>query len=126
VNLFHAPYRLREGDWSTETSRYGDHCVRLLSEAMPDLPARIVDRRYFGPVEIEAELGLPRGNITHGDMLPDRLFGARPHFDLSAYRTPLSGFYLSGAGTWPGGYVTGAPGRNTAQAVLSDRCRTQT
>ncbi len=36
------------------------------------------------------------------------------------YRGPLPGLYLCGAGTHPGGGVTGAPGHNAAQVVLKD------
>lgn len=87
---------------------------------MPGIADRIVAHRFMNPVEIENELGLPGSNITHGDMLPVNLFGARPHPAVAGYRTPLTGFYLSGSGTWPGGYVTGTPGRNAATAVLTD------
>jgi phytoene dehydrogenase-like protein len=38
-----------------------------------------------------------------------------------AYRTPISGLYMCGAGTHPGGGVTGAPGHNAAQEILYDR-----
>ena len=34
---------------------------------------------------------------------------------------PLAGLYLCGSGAHPGGGVTGAPGHNAAQAILSDR-----
>jgi hypothetical protein len=33
----------------------------------------------------------------------------------------VKGLYLCGAGTHPGGAVTGMPGRNAAHAVLADR-----
>jgi len=36
------------------------------------------------------------------------------------YRTPVAGLYLCGAGTHPGGGVTGANGRNCAREVLRD------
>jgi phytoene dehydrogenase-like protein len=36
------------------------------------------------------------------------------------YRMPIAGLYLCGAGAHPGGGVTGAPGHNAAQAVISD------
>ena len=35
-------------------------------------------------------------------------------------RTPVDNLYLCGAGTHPGGEVTGAPGHNAAHAVLRD------
>ena len=87
---------------------------------MPDLPGRIVDHRYMNPLELEAELNITESNITHGDMMPDRLFGYRPHAAISGYRTDLRGLYLTGSGTWPGGYVTGIPGYNTGHAILAD------
>src|SRR6185437_13070585 len=47
-------------------------------------------------------------------------FDARPSQATDGYRTPIDGLYLCGAGTHPGGAVTGAPGRNAAHAVLAD------
>ena len=121
INAWHAPYDLSEGMWDAETvERFGQRCIDSLCDLMPDLKERIVGHRFIGPVELESELGLIGSNITHGDMLPAALFGARPHESANDYRTPLGGLYLSGAGTWPGGYVTGIPGFNTAHAVLAD------
>ena len=37
---------------------------------------------------------------------------------MAGYRTPVDNLYLCGAGTHPGGEVTGAPGHNAAHAVL--------
>ena len=123
VNIWHAPYRLKSGDWATERDKFGRRCIDVLARYIPDLPQRIVAQRLMSPVEIEAELGLAEANITHGDMLARQLFGARPHVGCNGYRTPLGGFYLTGAGTWPGGYVSGVPGRNTARTVLDDMQR---
>jgi len=36
------------------------------------------------------------------------------------YATPLRALYLCGAGTHPGGGVTGAPGYNAAHRILGD------
>ncbi|MEZ5231909.1 MAG: hypothetical protein R2749_04270 [Acidimicrobiales bacterium] len=41
---------------------------------------------------------------------------ARPSF--TRYRTPIEGLYLTGAATFPGAGVWGAPGRNAATVVL--------
>lgn len=120
LNVWHAPHRLREGEWSEAAKQaFGERCIAELATVMPDLPARIVGQRFMSPVEIESELNLVSSNITHLDMLAGRLFGGRPHPEVGAYATPLAGFWLTGAGTWPGGYVTGVPGRNAAHAILS-------
>ncbi|MFI1018811.1 phytoene desaturase family protein [Streptomyces sp. NPDC020965] len=121
VNAWHAPYRPSDGDWhAARTEQFGRRCVEELSRLMPGLADRVVDHRFMNPVDLESELGLIESNITHGDMLPENLFGNRPHPAVAGYRTPLAGFYLTGAGTWPGGYVTGTPGRNAATAILHD------
>ena len=51
----------------------------------------------------------------------DQLWAARPVLGHGAYRAPITGLYMCGAGTHPGGGVTGAPGHNAAQAILADR-----
>jgi phytoene dehydrogenase-like protein len=50
----------------------------------------------------------------------DQWFAWRPLFGLAAYRMPLDGLYLCGAGAHPGGGITGLPGRNAARRVLAD------
>jgi phytoene dehydrogenase-like protein len=40
--------------------------------------------------------------------------------ELTRYRTPIDGLYLSGAGTFPGAGIFGAAGRNAADAVRRD------
>lgn len=120
ANVWHAPYQLAEGDWTTRKDEFAKNTLSALSDLMPDLQDRIVDMRIMTPPEIEAELGLVRSHITHGDMTGPYLFGPRPHSQANDYRTPLPGLYLSGSGTWPGGYVTGLPGMNASQAVLED------
>ncbi len=59
------------------------------------------------------------GNIFHGEILPDAMFVNPPVPGYSGYRTPVENLYLCGAGTWPGGAVFGAPGRNCAREVLA-------
>jgi phytoene dehydrogenase-like protein len=120
VNVWHAPHELREGSWAEAGPAFADRCVDVLAESIPNLKSIIVDRSFMDPVAIEAELGLPQSTITHGEMMPGALFGARPHAQAHDYRTPLRGLYLTGGGTWPGGYVTGIPGFNAARAILSD------
>jgi phytoene dehydrogenase-like protein len=44
----------------------------------------------------------------------------RPLPAYARYATPIRALYLCGAGTHPGGGVTGAPGFNAAHRILSD------
>ena len=65
-------------------------------------------------------LGIHGGHALHGDMAFDQLFNLRPVRGWAEYRTPVRELYLCGAGTHPGGGVTGANGRNCAREVLRD------
>jgi phytoene dehydrogenase-like protein len=49
------------------------------------------------------------------------MFFMRPLPRWAQYRTPIGGLWMCGAGTHPGGGVTGAPGHNAAQAILRNR-----
>ena len=58
------------------------------------------------------------GNIRHLDLVPAQLLGRRPLPGWAHYRTPITGLYLCGAGTHPGGGVSGLSGRNAAREIL--------
>lgn len=120
LSVFHAPYRLAEGDWSTERDRYGQRIIDVLAEYIPNLKDILIDTKYWSPRDIEDEFGTFEGNITHGDILPQNYFSLRPIPGWSDYRTPVRGVYLCSVGTWPGGNVSGIPGHNAAHQILRD------
>ncbi len=120
LSVFHAPYRLAEGDWAQERERFGRRVIDTCAEYIPNLKDIIIDTRFWSPKDIEDEFGTIEGNITHGDILPANHFSLRPFAGWSDYRTPVRGLYLCGVGTWPGGNVSGIPGHNASQQVLAD------
>ena len=77
----------------------------------------------LAPPDIEERFGLLGGNIFQGEMSPDQLFSLRPILGYGDYRSPISGLYLCGSGTHPGGGVMAVPGRNCARVVLGDARR---
>jgi phytoene dehydrogenase-like protein len=87
----------------------------------PGFRASIIGQMILSPKGLERKFGLVGGDIMHGNMSLDQLWSARPVLGHGAYRGPLKGLYMCGAGTHPGGGVTGAPGHNCAQEVLADR-----
>ena len=71
--------------------------------------------------DLAAELGIAGEAIcSNGGMLLDQLFASRPLDELASYRTPITGYYLCGSGTHPGGGVMGASGHNAAMTALFD------
>jgi phytoene dehydrogenase-like protein len=116
----YVPYHLRDGDWDDKRSLLGDRVVRKIAEYAPNVPNAIVARQVLTPLDLERTYGLTEGNIFHGDLRLEQLFFMRPVSGWSQYRTPVDGLYLCGAGTHPGGGVSGAPGHNAAHQVLRD------
>ena len=80
----------------------------------------MLGRRALSPLDLEREFGLVGGDIFHGALTLDQLFSARPVLGHGDYRSPMPGLYLCGAGTHPGGGVTGVPGHNAAREILKD------
>ena len=116
----YVPYHLRQGTWDENRELLGDRVVRKIGEYAPNVPNSILARQVLTPLDLERTYGLTEGNIFHGDLRLEQLFFMRPVSGWSQYRTPIDGLYLCGAGTHPGGGVTGAPGHNAAQQVLRD------
>ncbi len=117
------PYRLTGTTWDEERDRVADRLLEELAAMIPNLPGAIIDRQVLTPLDLERTLALTGGHHLHGDMSPDQLGPLRPAPGLGGYRTTIPGLYLCGAGTHPGGGVTGANGRNCAIRVLADRRR---
>ena len=116
----YVPYHLREGNWDEKRELLGNRVVKKIAEYAPNVPNTIVARQVLTPLDLERTYGLTEGNIFHGDLRLEQLFFMRPVSGWSQYRTPVDGLYLCGAGTHPGGGVTGAPGHNAAHQVLRD------
>jgi phytoene dehydrogenase-like protein len=116
----YVPYHLREGNWDQKRELLGDRVVKKIAEFAPNVPRSILARQVLTPLDLERTYGLTEGNIFHGDLRLEQLFFMRPVAGWSQYRTPIDGLYLCGAGTHPGGGVTGAPGHNAAHQVLRD------
>ena len=115
-----APYRLKDGDWISRREALGDIVVDTLSEYAPDVKSLIAGRLVITPLDLEEKYGLSGGHIHHGEMAVDQLFAFRPLIGWARYRTPIAGLYLCGAGTHPGGGVTGMPGANAAREIIKD------
>jgi phytoene dehydrogenase-like protein len=114
------PYSLRDAAWDDIKDGVADRVIESLGTFMPNLPGSVLHREILTPLDLERRLSLTGGHHLHGDMSPDQLLFMRPVRGYANYRTPLAGLYLCGAGTHPGGGVTGANGRNCAREVLRD------
>jgi len=106
--------------WDDHREEVADLMIETVDAFAPGFKASILGRQIMSPLDLERTFGLIGGDIFHGKLDLDQLFSARPVLGHGSYRGPLSGLYMCGAGTHPGGGVTGAPGHNAAREVLRD------
>jgi phytoene dehydrogenase-like protein len=112
-----APYDLAGSDWPAARDQLATIVVRTLERYAPGIGNAIDHRQVLTPVDLEETYGLTRGHIHHGEQSIDQLFSMRPTLGWAQYRTPIDGLFLCGAGTHPGGGITGLSGRNAARVI---------
>ncbi|HVA89171.1 MAG TPA: NAD(P)/FAD-dependent oxidoreductase, partial [Chloroflexota bacterium] len=116
------PYTFRDGrHWDQAKEEVADRLLETVGRVAPNVPGSLVARQVLSPLDWQRRTGNLNGNADHLDTGIDQMLGNRPSPDLSGYKTPIRGLYLSGAGTHPGGGITGDPGRNAAREYLRDR-----
>lgn len=115
------PARPKHGEWTAAAvSRHAEQVIdgyQAITGA--SLKERIVEMRVTGPVDWEKRIGATFGNPNHIDMTIDQMFSLRPGAGRG-YRTAVPWLYLTGAGTFPGGGLSGLAGKNAAMTVLDD------
>jgi phytoene dehydrogenase-like protein len=109
--------------WDAHREQVADLMIDTVDRWAPNFKRSVLGRQIMSPLDLERTFGLVGGDIFHGALGLDQLFAARPMLGHADYRGPIPGLYTCGAGTHPGGGVTGAPGHNAAREVLRDFAR---
>jgi phytoene dehydrogenase-like protein len=118
------PYDLKQGaqQWDAVKEQVSETNLRYLRRFSPNL----TDDKILGKV-IDSPLDLERmnphnwhGSCHAGSWGPSQAGNMRPVPGWAQHRMPIPGLYQTGATTYPGGSVTGAPGRNAATVMLRD------
>jgi phytoene dehydrogenase-like protein len=107
--------------WDECRDEVADLMIDTVTRFAPNFKTSVIARQIYSPLDMERTFGLIAGDIFHGALSLDQLFSARPILGYGNYRTPIMGLYQCGAGTHPGGGVTGLPGHNAAREILKDR-----
>ena len=127
---FFAPYQIhgKEGTglngtgWTDELKNsVADKVIDKLADYAPNVKDSIIARQVESPAELGDRLGAYKGNYYHVDMTLDQMIFFRPLPEIANYTTPIEGLYLTGAGTHPGGSISGMPGRNCARVFLQEQ-----
>ena len=106
--------------WDDHREEVADLMIATVDGHAPGFKNLVLGRQIKSPLDLERDFGLIGGDIFHGALSLNQLFSARPMLGQANYRGALPGLYLCGAGTHPGGGVTGAPGHNAARVIIKD------
>jgi phytoene dehydrogenase-like protein len=110
------PFSFKNG-WTSnaEPKRWLDKYAEIVEPGFID---SIADWRCVTPANYETDFFLPKGHATSfaGGPLA-ALLNSQP--ELTRYRTPIEGLFLTGAATFPGAGVWGASGKNAAITILA-------
>jgi len=116
----YTPFELADQTWDEFAPEFERRVRATMEEFCPGFSDSVIGYRIITPLDLERDYHLTQGNIFHGAMLLGQWFDARPMVGCANYRTPVQGLYLCGAGTHPGGGVSGANGHNAAMAIRRD------
>ena len=114
----YAPYALRQG-WGAGKPKFLAAILAQLENFAPGIGRSVLHAELLTPVDIEARYRMPGGHWHHGELQADQMLVSRPVSGWSGYDTPVDGLFLAGAGSHPGGGVSGAPGLNAARRVVT-------
>ena len=121
VFVQYAPLKIDGRDWTAEDKAgFEKTVIDQISTYSPNFKDLILHCETRTPQDIEAEVGLTEGNIFQGELTFDQLLFNRPFPGYAQYRGPVTGMYMCGSGTHPGGGVMSAPGANAAREILRD------
>lgn len=127
---FFAPYQIAGAEgtglngtgWTDELkNKVADRVIDKLADYAPNLKPSILARHVESPAELAERLGSYKGNYYHLDMTLEQMMFLRPLPEIANYQTPIQNLYLTGAGTHPGGSISGMPGRNCARVFLKQQ-----
>ena len=116
----HVAPELPDGSWDEHREAVADLMIATVDRHAPNFSRSVLGRQIMSPLDLERTFGLTGGDIFHGALDLGQMFSARPMLGHADYRGPIAGLYMCGAGTHPGGGVTGLPGHNAAREVLRD------
>lgn len=118
----YAPFDL-DGGWEAGGGALAERLLATLDAHAPGLAKLVVATRLTSPADLERHHGLVGGDWHHGELAVERMLFLRPFAGAARYAAPLPGLWLAGAGSHPGGGVSGAAGWNAAGRLLATEGR---
>ena len=119
AQVMYVPYKMKNAWDSAAKDVFTDRLIDKIALYAPTIREQIVAKELLTPIDLEQRFRVAGGHWHHGEFALDQLFMMRPTYGAGQYQTPVRNLYLCGAGSHPGGDITGGPGHNAAHEILS-------
>jgi phytoene dehydrogenase-like protein len=108
-----------DADWDNITDEYAAKCIADWKSWAPNLQHI---GKYISPPTFIAKkfLNMVKGSIKSGAYSPLQMGYFRPNANASKGYTSIDGFYMCGAGSYPGGMILGGAGYKGANVIAED------
>jgi len=118
AHVMYAPYQQKGGWDEAKREAFAERVVDTIARYAPGIREQIIHRELLTPLDLEQGFNVTGGHWHHTEFALDQALMMRPTYEAAQYSTPIPGLYLCGAGSHPGGDLTGGPGHNAAQEIL--------
>ncbi|WOH36744.1 NAD(P)/FAD-dependent oxidoreductase [Thalassotalea fonticola] len=118
INIQYVPHTVK-GGWQANKEQLLANVMQVLRRYAPNIDDCVIAHELLTPEGLEQQFNVDGGHWHHGELAIDQWWMNRPTYGSAQYKTPMSGFYLCGAGAHPGGGIMGAAGKNAAKEVLT-------
>ena len=118
IYMHYSPFDPARGNGHAPGDMLLEVTLQTLETCAPGIRSLVLAADVRTPAELQAQLGLSGGHMFHGELALDQLFTMRPLLGHARYGSPVRGLNLCGAGTHPGGFMTGVSGKLAARALL--------
>jgi phytoene dehydrogenase-like protein len=118
AHVMYVPHRLKGGWTDAARALITERAIDTIAQYAPRIREQIIHRELLTPEDLEKDYRVTGGHWHHGEFAIDQMLMMRPTYEAAQYSTPIPGLYLCGAGSHPGGDITGAAGHNAAREIL--------
>jgi phytoene dehydrogenase-like protein len=118
AHVMYVPRQLKGGWTDAARDAIADRAIASIAEYAPDIRKQILHSEFLTPADLERDYGVSGGHWHHTEMAVDQMLMMRPTYEAAQYSTPIPGLFLCGAGSHPGGDITGHAGHNAAREIL--------
>ena len=118
AHVMYVPYRLKSGWDDASRSALLECCIATIEQYAPAIRSQVLHAEVLTPADLEKIYGVTGGHWHQTEFALDQALMMRPTYGAAQYATPIPGLYLCGAGSHPGGDLTGMPGHNAAHEIL--------